>query len=192
MSIEQIIISSSYIGIFLLLILNGIFGFPSSQIIYIIAGWFAYSEDMNLLLIVLLGGIGHAIGNAILYEISRKKGLNYILKFKLIPKSEICKVNAVMQKKGYWFLFFGKFVNPIKIILPIPCGISKMNRFIFNSINVITTILWAIIFVSIGYIFGKSWDFAYYYGVIMIILSFSIMFIFYRYMNSQEILKLVK
>jgi membrane protein DedA with SNARE-associated domain len=192
MSFETFIITFSYVGIFALMVLNGICGFPSSQIIYLISGYFAYKGDINLFLVIIIGGIAHSIGNIILYEVSRRKGLDYISKFKIFPKKEIKKVNAVMKKKGWWFLFFGKLVNPIKIIIPIPAGISKLNRVIFSSIVLITSIIWSAIFVLLGYFFGKTFDYAIYYGVIMIVLSLVIVGIFYKYMNSKEILKLVE
>lgn len=192
MDVENWILSFSYLGIFALLVLNGIIGFPSSQIIYIIAGWFAYESKINPFWVIFIGGLGHAIGNYILYEIARKKGLEYILKFKIFRKQDILKVDAVMRKRGWWFLFFGKFVNPIKIIIPIPCGMAKLNRVIFNAINLVTTILWAAIFVGLGFYFGKTFDFAIYYGVIMLVLTLIISGIFYKYMNSAEILEEVK
>ena len=192
MSIEHLIITFSYAGILLLMIANGITGFPSSQLIYIVSGYFAYKGDISFILAIVLGGIGHSIGNIILYEVSRKKGLSYISKFKIFPKKEIKKVNAVMKQKGLWFLFFGKLINPVKIIIPIPAGISKLNRAIFSSIVLITSLIWSTIFVSIGYFFGKTFDFALYYCIIMIILSFIIVGIFYKYMNSKEILKLIE
>ena len=189
MDVENWILSFSYLGIFLLLIVNGIIGFPSSQIIYIIAGYFAYVGDLSFFWVVIIGGTAHAIGNIILYEVARQRGLEYILKFKIFPKKEIMKVDAVMRKKGWWFLVFGKFVNPIKIIIPIPCGMARMNRLLFGIIIWVTSVLWAVIFVSLGFYFGKTWDFAIYYGLIMLVLTVIIMAVFYRYMNSAEILK---
>lgn len=195
MTIEYLLTNFSYIAIFLFLILNGILGFPSSQLIYLFAGYFIFKEKLSIQLVLFFGIFGHFLGNYILYELSRKKGIKYIIKFakyfnlKYINQKEIKKVQLVMKKKGLWFLFFGKLVNPIKLVINIPCGISRINRIYFNIIILITSSIWAIIFVYLGFIFGKSFNFAIYYGIIMIILASIIMFIFYKYMNSESILK---
>lgn len=194
MNFEQILISLSYFGIFLLITCNGIISFPSSQIIYIIAGVFASKGDLNLLYIILVGGFANALGNVILYEISRKKGLKYTLKlFKFLsmlnPEKEVKKIEIAFKKKGTWFLFIGKLVNPIKIFIPIPAGITKMNRGLFSTIVLITSTLWATIFTTVGFYFGESYENFGWVGLVMIIIFSIVIYYFYKYLNSDEIIK---
>lgn len=195
MSIEQIILTLSYFGILLLMTSNGIIAFPSSQLIYIIAGYFAFTNDLNLFLIILVGALGHSLGNYILYEISRKKGMDYSIKFiKYLfqfqdPKKEIKKFQIAFNKRSKTWLFIGKLANPSKIFIPIPAGIAKMNRIIFLLITYITSAIWASVFVLIGYYFGKSYENFGYIGAIMIVLFIIIMSYFYKLMNSKEILE---
>jgi membrane protein DedA with SNARE-associated domain len=176
MSIEQIILTLSYFGILILMISNGIIAIPSSQLIYIIAGYFAFTNDLNLALVILIGALGHSIGNYILYEISRKKGMDYSIKFiKFLfqfqdPKKEIKKFQLVFNKKSKTWLFIGKLANPSKIFIPIPAGIAKMNRFTFLIITYITSAIWASVFVLIGFYFGKSYENFGYIGAILIII----------------------
>ncbi|MCI0533046.1 hypothetical protein L0Y49_02380, partial [bacterium] len=73
-NIENIIIASGYIGIFALMIANGLLSFPSSQALYIIAGYFVFTEDLSLALVSLFGALGNTVGNIALYEIVRAKG----------------------------------------------------------------------------------------------------------------------
>lgn len=195
MNLEQLIINFGYFGIFILIIINGIISFPSSQIIYLISGYFASKRDLNLFIIILLGTLANTIGNIILYEIARKKGLDYTLKFFRHflyiknPKQEIKKIEQVFKKKGVLFLFVGKLLNPIKIFIPIPAGIVKMNRIIFTIIVFITSGIWATIFVSFGFYFGKSYQAFGYYGALIFLIAIIVLYIFYKYMNSEEILK---
>jgi len=195
MSIEEVIISLSYFGILILMTSNGFWAFPSSQILYIIAGYFAFQGNLNLISVILIGALGHSLGNYILYEIARKKGLNYSIKFIKFffqltdPEKEIKKFQIAFKKKSILFLFVGKLANPSKIFIPIPAGISKMNRGIYLFIVYITSIIWASIFTLIGYYFGKSYTNFGYIGIIMIILFVGISTYFYKYMNSDEIIK---
>ncbi len=189
MSLETIIINLSYFGIFLLMIINGIIGFPSSQIIFIFIGFLASLGNLNIYISIILGGFAMAIGNMILYEISKKKGLKYIESFKIFPIKEIKKVKIAFQKKGIWFLIFGKLVNPIRIILPIVAGITKMNRFLFFIIVWIMSTIYVSIFAFIGYFFGQGAEFMGWYAMIILVFAITIIYIFYKYANSDEIKK---
>ncbi len=194
-SIEELIITFSYFGIFFLMTSNGIVSFPSSQILYILAGYFAFTGDLNIFYIILIGALGNTLGNLFLYEVSRKKGLKYSIKFiKYLfqlsdPEKEIKKFQIAFKKRSKFLLFVGKLANPSKIFIPIPAGIAKMNRGIFLLIIYITTIIWASIFTSIGYYFGKSYNNFGYIGAILIVVFIIVMSYFYKLMNSNEVLE---
>lgn len=194
MSTEQIIIQFSYLAIFALITINGVVSFPSSQLIYILAGYFASQGDLNILIVIFVGAIGNTLGNFILYEIARKKGLDYTLglfKFlKLIePKKQIKKIELAFKKRGYTFLFIGKLINPIKIFIPIPAAIVNMNKKIFLIIIFITSTIWATIFSNLGFFFGKNIENFSYIGLIMLALFGVAILSFNKYINSQEIMK---
>ncbi len=195
MNLEYIIITLSYFGIFLLLLANGFFSFPSSQIIYVIAGYFAYTGDLNIYYVILIGALGQTIGNYILYEISRKNGLEYGSKFigYLFPghdvKKEISKFQIAFNKRKIFLLFVGKLVNPIKIFIPIPAGIAKINRAIFLGIVYLTSVIWAAIFTFIGFYFGKNYKNFGIIGAVLFIIALIVMAYFYKLMNSSEVIE---
>ena len=103
MDIETTIIALGYLGIFLMMIANGTISFPSSQILYIICGFFIENGSLSLALVVFFGALGNTIGCIILYEVVRFKGLHYISKWKLFPKKEIKKITVALNKKGSGF-----------------------------------------------------------------------------------------
>lgn len=189
MDTETIIISFSYFGIFALMISNGFIGFPSSQILYIIAGYFVFAGDLNLPMVIITGALGNTIGNIILYEVARRKGLHYITKFKIFREREIKKIQVVFQKKGAWFLAVGKLIPALKVFIPIPAGLSKMNRALYVPIIFVTSIIWSFPFLGIGYYFGKSSNVFGKYAVIMAIIAFVVAAVFYRFMNSEEVIQ---
>lgn len=174
---------------------NGFIGFPSSQLIYILGGYFAFKGDLNLATVILVGALGHTIGNFTLYEVSRRKGTEYSIKFiqylfpMLDAKKEVKKIQIAFNKRSISFLFIGKLVNPIKLFISIPAGVAKMHRGIFLSIVYITSAIWAAIFGFIGFYFGKSYENFGIIGVFVYIIALVVMFAFYKYMNSEEILK---
>src|SRR3989339_1298272 len=121
LSLELIIITFSYLGILLLMITNGFIALPSSQFLYLIAGYFAFTGDLNVGLIILIGALGHTIGNFIMYEVARRKGAKYSVKFikfffrLMDPEKEVKKMEIAFKKRSVFLLFIGKLANPSKI-----------------------------------------------------------------------------
>ena len=185
--LESIIVSLGYLGIFLLMIANGFISFPSSQILYIIVGYFISIGTLALVAASLVGALGNTIGNIILYEFSRRKGISYITQYKMFPQREVKKVEIAFRKKGAWFLFVGKLLPAIKVFVPIPAGLGKMNRTLYAVIIFVSSYIWSLIFIAIGYYFGKSSNVFGSYAVILMIVALVVVALFYKYINSEEI-----
>jgi membrane protein DedA with SNARE-associated domain len=192
MSFEILIISFGYIAIFLFLVSNGIFNFPSSQIIYLICGYLVYIQKLNLFLVVLFGAVGNSVGNLILYEITRKYGLSKKLRsFRILPfyylKDEFLELlKKKFKKQGLIFLFFGKLISITKIFIPIIAGIGSVNRISYNLIIFITNLIWATIFVFTGFYFGKTVEFGLIFGIVFIIITIIFMYFFLKYLGISR------
>jgi membrane protein DedA with SNARE-associated domain len=189
MDIETIVLGTSYVGIFALMIANGFASFPSSQVLYIIVGYFVSTGYLALLPASLVGALGNTVGNIMLYEAIRMHGIHFIDKWKIFKKSDIKKVEIVFRKKGLWFLFVGKLLPAIKVFVPIPAALGRVDRSIFSAIMFSASWIWSFIFIGIGYFFGKGAGLWKSYGVILLILAGIIMFLFYRLLNSKEVLR---
>ncbi len=187
-SIESIITSASYFGIFVLMIANGAVSFPSSQILYIIAGYFIAQGDLSIILVALVGAAGNTIGNIILYELVRKHGRTFVEKMKLFPIRELSKVEIAFRKKGVWFIFIGKLLPAIKVFIPVLAGLGKIHRGLFASLMFVASFIWSLGFISIGYFFGKSSDLFGAYAFILVIIAVIVLYLFYQYINSNEVI----
>ncbi len=188
MDIEAVITTFSYIGIFGLMTLNGFISFPSSQLLYIIVGYFVYTGSLLLLPASLVGALGNTIGNIVLYEGARNGGVEYLEKFKIFREEDVRKVEILFRKKGLWFLFVGKLLPAIKVFIPIPAAMGKVHRGAFALIMFSASWIWSFIFIAIGYFFGKSTEIWKSYAVILVVIAVIVMFVFYRLLNSQEVL----
>lgn len=188
MDIEAIILGFSYVGIFALMIANGFLSFPSSQLLYIIVGYFIGTGTLSLLPASLLGALGNMIGNIFLYEAVRRHGVHYLKKFQIFHEEDIRKVEIVFRKKGLWFLFVGKLLPAIKVFVPIPAALGKVHRGIFATLMLSASWVWALMFIAIGYFFGKGATMWKSYGIILMIVAGIIVFLFYRMLNAKEVL----
>lgn len=191
-NIEMIITVAGYFGIFALMVANGALSFPSSQVLYVITGYFVAQEKLLLIPVLFVGAFGNTIGNIILYELARKYGKPFIVKLKLFPSRELEKVEIVFQKKGAWFIFIGKLLPAIKVFVPIPAGLGKMHRGIFALLMFIASSLWALGFIALGYFFGGTFKIFGPYALIPITIALVVVALFYRYLNSSEILHELK
>jgi len=188
MDIETIIHGFSYAGIFTLMIANGFLSFPSSQVLYIIVGYFVGTGTLSLLPASLLGALGNMIGNIFLYEAVRRHGVHYLKKFQIFREEDIRKVEIVFRKKGLWFLFVGKLLPAIKVFVPIPAALGKVHRGVFASLMFSASWVWSLMFIAIGYFFGKGAAMWKSYGIVLMIIAGIIVFLFYRMLNAKEVL----
>jgi membrane protein DedA with SNARE-associated domain len=191
MDIESIILGTSYAGIFLLMTVNGFASFPSSQILYIVVGYFIFTGYLLFLPASLLGALGNAFGNLILYELVRRYGIGALKKFRIYRESEIRKVEIVFRKRGAWFVFIGKLLPAIKVFVPIMAALGKLRRSLFILLMFAASWIWACGFIAIGFIFGKSADVFKAYAFILLLVAGTVVYLFYRYLNSPEILRVL-
>lgn len=188
-TIETLIQGGSYLAIFFLMIANGVASFPSSQVLYIITGYFIARGDLALGLVAFAGALGNAAGNIILYELARKHGRTFIERMKIFPTRELAKVEKAFQKKGAWFVFVGKLLPAIKVFVPVVAGLGKFSRILFAPMMFVASFIWSLAFISIGYFFGKSSDLFGHYAIALVIVAAVVILLFYRYINSEEIVR---
>lgn len=186
-TLEMLIQGGSYFAIFFLMIANGAISFPSSQVLYIIAGYFIARGDLALIPTAAIGSLGNMFGCIVLYELARAQGRTFIARMKLFPERELIKVEHAFKKKGAWFIFIGKLLPAIKVFVPIPAGLGKMHRGLFALLMFVGSFLWSLAFIAIGYFFGRSSDLFGKYAVILVIIAIVVALFFYRYINSAEV-----
>lgn len=191
-TIETIIAVAGYFGIFALMIANGAVSFPSSQVLYIIAGYFIAQGNLALVPVALVGALGNTVGNIILYELARTHGRTFISRMKIFPLRELAKVETAFRKKGAWFIFIGKLLPAIKVFVPIPAGLGKMSRPLFATLMFVASFIWSLAFIAIGYFFGKSSDLFGRYAIILALIATVVILLFYRYINSTEVIREVE
>ncbi len=189
---EELLLSGSYVLLFLLLAAVGILGFfPPSKIIYGVSGFLASQGSLSLFLVIFSGALGHTAGNLVQYEIGRKKGIGFMEKilhyYPLFTMKDVKKIQLVFEKKGAWFFLVGKLLDPIKLFISFCVGFSKMNRALFLVLAFIGSIIWAIIFTLLGFYFGKSFEQFGFVGILIVGFAAMFLYFFYKYMNSKEI-----
>lgn len=160
MDINLIISQFSYLGIFALMTLNGIINIPSSQLLYLITGYFIGTKTLDPSLVIISGALGNTLGNMITVFLVRKHGTSLAGKLLGLNQEAFEKLHStlekVFKKKGLWYLFLGKITPSIKAFIPILAGLARVNPITASFIFLTSSVLWACGINGIGYYFGKN------------------------------------
>lgn len=147
----------SYLGIVLALSCEII----PAEVILPLAGFWVYEGKMIFWITVFSGVVGGTIGPLILYFIGRLGGRPFILKYGkylFIGEKQIKNAEGFFQKYGGGVAFVGRFIPGMRTLIPIPCGIAKMNVWVFTSYTVLAMLPITVLYVWLGQRFGPRWE----------------------------------
>lgn len=156
MSILEAFKSLSYFGVVLALT----FEFIPAELVLPLVGYWVYLGDMNLTLAVLAGSIGGVTGPLTLYALGRYGGRPLIEKYGkyfLIREKEILASERFFNRYGPGIAFLGRFIPGVRTAISIPCGMAKMNIWVFISYTFLAMVPITAAYVYLGYKLGPHW-----------------------------------
>jgi membrane protein DedA with SNARE-associated domain len=154
-----------YVSVFGLMLINGAFNAPSSQLLYIFVGFLTTLGSVSLLPLILVGACGNTIGNIVVYEVIKKTGSKYLARFVTITPSRSQAFRELSAHSGFWYILLGKLVPGVKVTVPLLAGFSELSRTLVYTAFGLSSVLWAYLFITIGLFFGVHSEFTKYYGV---------------------------
>ncbi|OGY41392.1 MAG: hypothetical protein A2Y82_00185 [Candidatus Buchananbacteria bacterium RBG_13_36_9] len=104
-----------------------------------------------------------AIAGAILGD-SASFYLGKRAKYLFHPENRIFKSNYLVKgevffkKHGPKSIFLGRFIGPVRPIIPFVAGIFKMETKKFLFWNILSAFCWAIFYLFLGYFLGQTWQ----------------------------------
>ena len=174
-----------YFGIFALMFLEStFFPFPS-EIIMIPAGYLAFTGQMNLYIIILLGILGSLAGALFNYYFALKFGRKFIIsygKYFLVSPQTLTKLEDFFIKYGNISTFSGRLIPGIRQLISLPAGLAKMDMKKFLFYSGLGSGIWVIFLTLLGYMVGENQILISKYlkeGTIIAVVSISIIFLIY-------------
>lgn len=106
--------------------------------------------------LLLSATLGAIIGDSLSFWIGKlfQDRIKYIWPFTSHP-NWIEDGHLFFEKYGGISIFFGRFIGPLRPIIPLVAGMMKMNRLTFFKWNVISATLWAPAYLLPGYLLGE-------------------------------------
>lgn len=137
--------SSTFVGIIL----------PGSAIV-VIAGLLSAQGFFDIGDMIWFVAMGAIMGDNISYYLGRHAHQFFKKENKIFKLSHVKKGELFFQKHGNKSVFLGRFIGPIRSIVPFIAGLSQMNYWTFLFWNVTSAFIWSATTLGIGYFFGGT------------------------------------
>ncbi|MFZ3589584.1 DedA family protein [Bacillus sp. DJP31] len=146
----------SYLGILIALT----FEFIPAELVLPLAGFWVYEGDMKYWLVVLAGTIGGTTGPLTLYALGRFGGRPFLIKYGkylFIKEKQINKADEFFEKHGGIVAFSARFLPGVRTLISIPCGMAKMNVWLFSIFTFVAMLPITAFYVYLGFQLGPRW-----------------------------------
>jgi undecaprenyl-diphosphatase len=140
--------------------------------------------------VIWFSALGAIAGDGISFYLGRR-GKRFTQRWdRLIKSSYMEKGERFLDAHGNKSVFLGRFIGPIRSVIPFVAGFFKMPPQRFFFWNILSAPCWATAYVFIGYFFGQAWEFTKLWttrgGILLISLC---ILLFILYLLRWEILK---
>ncbi len=113
--------------------------------------------SLGLVPVLLLAAAGAVSGDGISYWLGRhyRESLKEIWPFSRYP-AIMRKGMAFFDRHGGKSVLFGRFVGPVRPVIPVVAGMMGMTPLHFGVVNVLSAVGWALVYILPGVFFGAS------------------------------------
>ncbi|GEN29344.1 hypothetical protein HVA01_29900 [Halovibrio variabilis] len=116
-------------------------------------------QDIGLAWLVGAAFIGAVLGDGISFALGFKHREQVTQRWPLSQHPEWLGRGArFFQRYGIWSVFIGRFVGPVRPIIPLVAGMMRMPPRTFIWANLTSAALWAPAYVLPGYLLGRAWQ----------------------------------
>lgn len=129
---------------------------PATALMLVVGGLIG-SGTLDPLPILVGGIIGAIVGDAISYYIGRALGPRIVYRWPLnTQRRAVARARYFFRKYGVVSIFGGRFLGPLRAVIPSVAGVMKMPHWRFQIANVLSAIVWIPVMLTPGYITGRS------------------------------------
>jgi membrane protein DedA with SNARE-associated domain len=167
---------------------NGVANFPSSQLLYVVCGYFISTGNLLFIPTILAGTLGNTLGNIITFILVKKYDRTFARKLLMMDEVTFTKIHNALHStflhKGMWYIFFGKLTPSVKAFIPIVAGLANTKTKITSFIFLSASFIWSIAITSLGYYCGEKISLKSFTAVSLLVGSI-IIFIVYKKISKK-------
>jgi membrane protein DedA with SNARE-associated domain len=151
--------SYGYLGVFLLVGIESL-GIPiPGETALVTAAAYAALGHLNIYGVVVVAAAGAILGDTIGYWIGRRAGLAAVRRWGRslrVNASHMDRAHTFFQRHGGKTVFIGRFVALLRSWAAVLAGVGCMPYGAFLFYNATGGIVWAALFGTLGYVFGRN------------------------------------
>lgn len=163
--IIQLIHSTGYFGIFILMALESVLIPIPSEITMPFAGFLASEGILNFWLVVVAGTLANLAGSLLAYWIGYTLEETVLLrlikkygKFILVDEHDYHRANKWFDKYGDKVVFISRLLPGIRTIISLPAGMFEMNLKKFIIYTTVGCFIWSALLTYVGVALGANWN----------------------------------
>ncbi len=128
---------------------------PGATLI-VLAGFLSSQGYLDLGDLIWFAAIGAILGDGLSYWFGTKGTRLFKEENRWLKRAHLEKGEQFFKKHGSKSVFLGRFIGPLRPIVPFIAGLSKMNKWQFLLWNVASAFIWATAHLLLGYFFGGA------------------------------------
>ncbi|WP_297890292.1 DedA family protein [Sulfurihydrogenibium sp.] len=145
-NMESFLNSYGYFAVFIGTFIEG-------ELFLLVAGFFIRHEFLQPLPTFIFSILGALTHELIYFFLGRWKGRHILLGNKY-TKRRYKKAKKLVEKYGIFSLFIIRFIYGMRVVPMMLMGATGFNLYKFLFFNILSLIIWATIFLSLGYFLG--------------------------------------
>lgn len=128
---------------------------PGASIV-VLAGFLSAHGYLDIGDLIWFAALGAILGDAASYYLGTKGTHFFHDENKFLKASHLERAQRYFTRHGSKSIFLGRFIGPIRPIVPFVAGLSRMDKRTFLFWNVVSGFAWAIFHLFLGYFFGGA------------------------------------
>jgi membrane protein DedA with SNARE-associated domain len=131
------------------------------ETVLLFAGFLAFRGEVHLWKAIITGIVGASIGDSLGYCVGRFAGTpfveKYVRRFSFLSR-QFDRAELEFRNYGHWAVFVGRFITGLRVFAGPLAGMFRMRYLRFLFFNFTGAMIWATTIVSVGFLFGGSWE----------------------------------
>lgn len=132
------------------------------SVLTVLSGWLAFQGKASILPIMVAAAFGALLGDLVSYGLGARHGEllwnNRWLRNLRKQRGMVQLAEVFFLEHGGKSVFFGRFLGPIRGLVPFVAGASRMRPGAFFGYAAFSGILWGISYPGLGWLGGSSWQ----------------------------------
>ena len=190
----QIIASTGYFGIFILMVLESMVAPVPSELVMPFAGFLVADGRLNLWLVIAVSSLASITGSLISYAIAyfgEKELIHKFGRFVFLDKEELEWTERWFRTRGNVTILISRFIPVIRHLISIPAGLGRMNLKRFIIFTAVGAAAWNTFLLWAGMRLRERWDVVHKYSnqldvLIIALIAIAVAYYAYRHVKRHR------